>query len=90
MAETQNAPKSIEVNDAMFCGTHYKEVVRSDPRIRILCLLSACQLHYSVLIVTSTGEKRMIRSLGWVSPSHTHGGGVLMKPSFNSVRISLV
>jgi len=29
MAETQNAPATVEINDAIFC-THYLEVVRSD------------------------------------------------------------
>ena len=29
MAETQNAPSTVEVNDAIFCA-HFNEVVRSD------------------------------------------------------------
>ena len=32
MAETQNAPTTVEVNDAIFC-THFKEVVRSDSHV---------------------------------------------------------
>lgn len=91
MAETQNAPSTVEINDAIFC-THFKEVVRSDSHN---CKTSPKYLliAYSVPIVTSMEEKRMIRSLGWVPPSYKHmAAGVLTKSSsyFNSLRISLV
>ena len=91
MAETQNVT-TVEINDAIFC-THFKEIVRSDAHNHKMSpeyLLIA----YSVPIVTSMEEKRMIRSSGWVYPSYKHmAARVLMKPSFpylNSLRISLV
>jgi hypothetical protein len=64
MAETQNAPPAtVEVNDAIFC-THFKEVVRSNPHKITIFPLSTLLIAYSVLIVSSMVEKRMIRSLG--------------------------
>ena len=41
MAETQNTPATIEVNDAIFC-THFKEVVRSDPHNHKMSQLNTC------------------------------------------------
>ena len=79
MAETQSAPSTVEVNDAIFCS-HFKEIVRSDPHNRRMSP-EYLLFTYSAPIVTSMDEKRMIRSLGWVSPSYKHMAGVLTKSS---------
>lgn len=62
MAETQNAPITVEINDAIFCN-HFNEVVRSYLHKMFPEYLS---IAYSVLIVISMEEKRTILSLGWV------------------------
>ena len=76
MAETQSAPATIEVNDAIFC-THLLEVVRfwfPHNRKRFFVFPPWVDLLTSVPIVPSMEEKRTTRSLGWVSPIWANGG----------------
>lgn len=70
MAETAN-PATIEINDAIFCEAHVKEVVSVvdqepiyDARAIVLNdgLISVCAI--SAMIAPSTEEKRMMVSLG--------------------------
>lgn len=67
MAETQTAPSTVEINDAIFC-THFKEVVRPVTSIVPHYLDTVLTLAFgSALIVTLTVGRRTPRSLGYVS-----------------------